>query len=905
MRLSSSGLNQQTQEGEKKCLNSELWHACAGPLVSLPPVGSRVVYFPQGHSEQVAASTNKEVDAHIPNYPSLPPQLICQLHNVTMHADVETDEVYAQMTLQPLSPQEQKDVYLLPAELGAPSRQPTNYFCKTLTASDTSTHGGFSVPRRAAEKVFPPLDYTQQPPAQELIARDLHDNEWKFRHIFRGQPKRHLLTTGWSVFVSAKRLVAGDSVLFIWNDKNQLLLGIRRANRPQTVMPSSVLSSDSMHIGLLAAAAHAAATNSRFTIFYNPRASPSEFVIPLAKYVKAISHTRVSVGMRFRMLFETEESSVRRYMGTITGISDLDPVRWPNSHWRSVKVGWDESTAGERQPRVSLWEIEPLTTFPMYPSPFPLRLKRPWPSTLPSFHAFKDGDMSINSQLMWLQGGVGDQGLQSLNFEGFGVAPWMQPRLDTSSIPGVQPDLYQAMVTAALQDMRTVDSSKIGSQSLLQCQQNQSTSTGSPALVQRQMLQQSQTQNGFLPSFLENQTASQVQLLQQLQCPNLYNDQRQKQQQQRQSQETQQLPPVPQQISNVIPAFPSVSANQAQSSLPAVDSQCQQSTFSDHLGNSIATSDVSSMQSILGSLSQMGASHLLNLNGSNPILSSSTFLSKPAAIEPRLSSRVANSVLPQVEQLGTAQSNASELHNLLPPFPGREYSAYHNATDPQNNLLFGVSIDSSSLMLHHGMTNPKSIRNENDSMSLPYAASNFTSASGTDFPLNSDMTASSCVDESGYLQSSENVDQVNPPTGTFVKVHKSGSFGRSLDISKFGSYDELRCELARLFGLEGQLEDPQRSGWQLVFVDRENDILLLGDDPWQEFVNNVWYIKILSPLEVQQMGKGQNPATSIPNQRLNATTTATTSSSNDNHCGDYMSRQDLRSSVASMGSLEY
>ena len=33
---------------------------------------------------------------------------------------------------------------------------------------------------------------------------------------FSGQPKRHLLTTGWSVFVSAKRLVAGDSVLFIW-----------------------------------------------------------------------------------------------------------------------------------------------------------------------------------------------------------------------------------------------------------------------------------------------------------------------------------------------------------------------------------------------------------------------------------------------------------------------------------------------------------------------------------------------------------------------------------------------------------------------------------------------------------------------------------------------------------------
>ncbi|KAI7734746.1 hypothetical protein M8C21_002999 [Ambrosia artemisiifolia] len=152
MKLSTSGSGQQLQDGEKKCLNSELWHACAGPLVSLPSVGGRVVYFPQGHSEQVAATTNKEIHGHIPNYPNLPPQLICQLHN----ADVETDEVYAQMTLQPLTPQEQKDTFL-PVELGIPSRQPTNYFCKTLTASDTSTHGGFSVPRRAAEKVFPPL----------------------------------------------------------------------------------------------------------------------------------------------------------------------------------------------------------------------------------------------------------------------------------------------------------------------------------------------------------------------------------------------------------------------------------------------------------------------------------------------------------------------------------------------------------------------------------------------------------------------------------------------------------------------------------------------------------------------------------------------------------------------------
>ncbi|XP_062012680.1 auxin response factor 6 [Rosa rugosa] len=892
MRLSSAGFSPQPQEGEKRVLNSELWHACAGPLVCLPAVGSRVVYFPQGHSEQVAASTNKEVDAHIPNYPSLTPQLICQLHNVTMHADVETDEVYAQMTLQPLNPQEQKDGYL-PAGLGSPNKQPTNYFCKTLTASDTSTHGGFSVPRRAAEKVFPPLDFSQQPPAQELIARDLHDNEWKFRHIFRGQPKRHLLTTGWSVFVSAKRLVAGDSVLFIWNEKNQLLLGIRRANRPQTVMPSSVLSSDSMHLGLLAAAAHAASTNSRFTIFYNPRASPSEFVIPLAKYIKAVYHTCISVGMRFRMLFETEESSVRRYMGTITGISDLDAARWPNSHWRSVKVGWDESTAGERQPRVSLWEIEPLTTFPMYPSPFPLRLKRPWPPGLPSFTGMREDDLSMNTPLMWLRGDTGDRGIQSLNYHGIGVTPWMQPRLDASMI-GLQTDMYQAMAAAALQEMRAVDPSKSLHTSLLQFQQTQNLPSRSAALMQPQMVQESQPQPAFLQGVQENhrqshsQTPTQSHLQHQLQHQNSFSNQQQ------QLLDHQQIPSAVSSMNHF------ASASQSQSpSLQVITSLCQQQSFSDSNGNPATSTILSPLQSLMGSFSQDESSNLLNMPRTNSLISSSGWPSKRAAIEPLLSSGVSQCVLPQVEQLGPPQTTISQNPISLPPFPGRECSIdQEGSTDPQTHLLFGINIESSPLLMQNGMSNLRGVGSDSDSTTIHFP-SNYMSTTGTDFSLNPAVTPSSCIDESGFLQPSENVGHENPPNGNFVKVYKSGSFGRSLDITKFSSYHELRSELARMFGLEGELEDPVRSGWQLVFVDRENDVLLLGDDPWPEFVNSVWCIKILSPQEVQQMGKrGLELLKSVPMQRLSG-----------NSCDEYGgSRQDSRnlsSGITSVGSLEY
>ncbi|KAJ7969015.1 Auxin response factor [Quillaja saponaria] len=905
MRLSTAGLSPQPQEGEKRVLNSELWHACAGPLVSLPAVGSRVVYFPQGHSEQVAASTNKEVDAHIPNYPNLPPQLICQLHNVTMHADLETDEVYAQMTLQPLSPQEQKDAYL-PAELGNPNKQPTNYFCKTLTASDTSTHGGFSVPRRAAEKVFPPLDFSQQPPAQELIARDLHDNEWKFRHIFRGQPKRHLLTTGWSVFVSAKRLVAGDSVLFIWNEKNQLLLGIRRANRPQTVMPSSVLSSDSMHIGLLAAAAHAAATNSRFTIFFNPRASPSEFVIPLTKYAKAVCHTRVSVGMRFRMLFETEESSIRRYMGTITGISDLDPVRWPNSHWRSVKVGWDESTAGERQPRVSLWEIEPLTTFPMYPSPFPLRLKRPWPPGLPSVHGIKDDDLGINSPLMWLRGDMTDRGLQSLNFQGIGVNPWMQPRLDPSLL-NLQTDMYQAMATAALQEMRTLDPSQQLPTSLMQFQQPQNFSSRSAALMQAHMLPQSQPQQAYFQSIQESPHTSQsefqtqTQLQQQMQRQHsIKNHHHQQQLQQPQQQQQQQQQLVDQHhISSAISTMSQFSsAPQPQSPpLQAISSLCQQQSFSDSNGNPVTSPIVSPLHGILSSFPQDGASHLLNLSRTSSFIPSVDWPSKRASVDPLISSGVSQCVLPQMEQLRQPQGTMYRNAITLPPFPGRECSIDHEGgTDPQNRLLFGVNIEPSSLLLQNGMSSIKGISSDSDSTTIAFPSSNYLNTTGTNFSLNPGMTTS--IPESGFLQSSENVGQVNPLSETFVKVYKSGSFGRSLDITKFSSYHELRGELARMFGLEGELEDPLRSGWQLVFVDRENDVLLLGDGPWPEFVSSVWCIKILSPQEVQQMGNhGLELLNSVPIQRLS-----------NGSCDDFTSHQDSRNlstGIPSVGSLNY
>nr|GMD78420.1 auxin response factor 2-like isoform X1 [Ipomoea batatas] len=59
------------------------------------------------------------------------------------------------------------------------------------------------------------------------------------------------------------------------------------------------------------------------------------------------------------MRFEGEEAPEQRFIGTIVGIEDHDPHKWPESKWRCLKVQWDETSTISRPDRVSPWKIEP------------------------------------------------------------------------------------------------------------------------------------------------------------------------------------------------------------------------------------------------------------------------------------------------------------------------------------------------------------------------------------------------------------------------------------------------------------------------------------------------------------------------------------------------------------------
>nr|QCI44197.1 ARF9 [Lilium hybrid cultivar] len=331
-------------------LYSELWRACAGPLVDIPRVEERVFYFPQGHMEQLEASTNQELNQQIPLF-NLPSKILCRVIHVQLRAEAETDEVYAQITLQPELQTELTSPDPCPTEIPRPA---VHSFCKILTASDTSTHGGFSVLRRHATECLPQLDMSQPIPTQELSAKDLHGFEWRFKHIFRGQPRRHLLTTGWSTFVTSKRLVAGDAFVFLRGENGELRVGVRRHAAQQSSMPPSVISSQSMHLGVLATASHAVMTQTLFTVYYKPRAS--QFIVGVNKYLEAINN-EFKIGMRFKMKFEGEDVPEKRFNGTVVGVGDLS-ANWSRSEWRSLKVKWDESANIYRPERISPWEVE-------------------------------------------------------------------------------------------------------------------------------------------------------------------------------------------------------------------------------------------------------------------------------------------------------------------------------------------------------------------------------------------------------------------------------------------------------------------------------------------------------------------------------------------------------------------
>ena len=343
-------------------LDPYIWRACAGNNVQIPAVHSRVYYFPQGHAEQSSS---------LPFFSHLvfsTPCVLCRVVGVRFLADPDTDEVFAKIMLEPVV-RGRESGNMEHTRLGDASDDKEDQennkvmaFIKILTSSDANNGGGFSVPRFCADFIFPPLNFQVDPPLQCLALIDLRGTKWEFRHIYRGTPRRHLLTTGWSKFVNDKKLVAGDSVVFMKRDSDgKLFIGVRRdarwrrnadkwdfrsvaaagavkAKEVGSVEGFSRSTSGRVRAEAVAEAAELAAQGMPFEVVYYPRAGSSEFVVKAEVVEEALS-VFWTAGMRVKMAMETEDSSkTSLFQGTVSSAIFTDNGPWRRSPWRALQV---------------------------------------------------------------------------------------------------------------------------------------------------------------------------------------------------------------------------------------------------------------------------------------------------------------------------------------------------------------------------------------------------------------------------------------------------------------------------------------------------------------------------------------------------------------------------------------
>ncbi|CAI5487215.1 unnamed protein product, partial [Closterium sp. Naga37s-1] len=185
---------------------------------------------------------------------------------------------------------------------------------------------------------------TQDIPSQRLRAVDIYGNSWVFRHVYRGSPKRHLLTTGWSAFVSTRGLLAGDRVLFVRGQDGYLKVSIRRKTVPPVATPlaygmfasgtgGSSMGPGGMDVeGTVRMATMGYERRCPFTVVYHPRLpGSSPFLIPLSTFcLSLLRKQHLRSGTELRAPFEAEDFTMRRSLMTTSFPSPAFPV--PSFH---------------------------------------------------------------------------------------------------------------------------------------------------------------------------------------------------------------------------------------------------------------------------------------------------------------------------------------------------------------------------------------------------------------------------------------------------------------------------------------------------------------------------------------------------------------------------------------------
>uniref|UniRef100_A0A453M352 Auxin-responsive protein n=1 Tax=Aegilops tauschii subsp. strangulata TaxID=200361 RepID=A0A453M352_AEGTS len=90
--------------------------------------------------------------------------------------------------------------------------------------------------------------------------------------------------------------------------------------------------------------------------------------------------------------------------------------------------------------------------------------------------------------------------------------------------------------------------------------------------------------------------------------------------------------------------------------------------------------------------------------------------------------------------------------------------------------------------------------------------------------------------------------------GLYVKVSMDGApYLRKVDLRTYGGYGELRAALDALFGCFSSCSGPSPDNGQfaMAYEDKDGDLMLAGDVPWDMFISSCKRLRIMRSSEAR------------------------------------------------------
>ncbi|XP_019191365.1 PREDICTED: auxin-responsive protein IAA4-like [Ipomoea nil] len=104
-------------------------------------------------------------------------------------------------------------------------------------------------------------------------------------------------------------------------------------------------------------------------------------------------------------------------------------------------------------------------------------------------------------------------------------------------------------------------------------------------------------------------------------------------------------------------------------------------------------------------------------------------------------------------------------------------------------------------------------------------------------------------------------DAAGEQNGMYVKVSMDGApYLRKIDLKMYGCYPELLCALENMFKLTigdyCEREGYKGSEYAPAYQDKDGDLMLVGDVPWEMFLSSCKRLRLMRGSEARGLGCG-------------------------------------------------